>query len=435
MPGSSRFTGLALIGTGILSALVYVIVFRIGAEWYLNNRAKPIYSETTARCNAPRPSVNVFGNTSATFGAIELGTGGINAAVYSLSTSRARELLSSEASNLGVQYDQLGASLKKPYEDTPVNVADPTYREEALRAVDDYVERMRKDKIDCKHVYVVVQEAVARKYADIEHAITDRVGIVPSRMSAEDECRLTFLWIVPKKDESSALVVDVGSGNVKACTSEKASEILAQGTKTLAFATENSLKNYPSRNFNDESARAGREIENTFRQFAQANPAFRNKGNVYLTGGAVWVTATLMHPEGHGYPRPLLSLTDFKKVREIAAAAKYGNKKRLEDCSDKSEEEKRDALCLIKPPGAMSDSAEAAVSDDVAQLNRTFTPNQMISGMDIIISVANAFEISNTKKEVMFSRGARDGWMSRFVVERVAGVPMQSPQQNTAENN
>lgn len=342
------------------------------------------------------------------FGAIEIGSSGVKANVFNMTQAEVGKVISDEARENGFRYKAFDEFRRKKYDTFDTKLADPKSIPGVAGHVKQLTEDMYKDfGIPKSRIFVVASSGVGSlaHIADIRKAVADAAGIIPDVISPERECNLVFDWIVPGGRLTQAVVIDIGSGNTKACYGEteksrRSFELLPIGTKTHETAVKATLK--PGQAFDAASAAARPAIAGTVSDAASANAGLRTRKRLYLVGGIIWATATLVRPKEAGDDWVTLSVPDdFYTLRKRAVEGRAY-------ALDEAAVDKPTVLEMAKK--------------DAGRIPDVFTPDQLISGLDISIAITEALKVKSEKDAVFFARPADNGWLQRYLIEKVAGI-------------
>jgi Ppx/GppA phosphatase family protein len=346
------------------------------------------------------------------FGVIEVGGSGIKASVYDISPKQALALLSDEAATQGFRYTAFKKALVQDYQPVDTKLSTIMNWQVATDAINTFKARMQKEyNVPADKIYIVASSSVREipQFKQFQDKVRREVGTPLEAVSVEQECSLTFRWLVPGTRTYQALVIDVGSGNTKACYAEptedkdrrRAFELLPYGTKT--FETEIKKLKRPNESFAEASARARTLlIDPKIDTQSSGNSGLRARRRLYLVGGAPWVATTYTHLSEINTDWVRLSAPrDFEAVREASAEGKV-----LDPDLD----------------GIRDPAARAKASRDLAKVGTVFTPDQLLDGMDILIAISEDLHVSTEKDVVFFARPGVDAWRSRFLIEKIAHV-------------
>ena len=350
------------------------------------------------------------------FGAVEVGGSGIKGTVFRLTKEQVRSLLAEVEQERGFRYTAFEKARVKQYDDLNTKLKDPQNTNVAADYAEKLVRQMYADfAITPDRVYVVLSSGVASltHVNAIKQAIYNRTKITPGVVTASEECRLTFDWLVPGGRALDAAVVDIGSQNTKACYKEATSdglrprsfEMMPWGVKSFESKVNESKS--PTEPFEVASEGSRAELIQLVSAAASGNTGLRARKRLYMVGGAVWAAATLVRPNEALVQWVRLSVpNDFVTLRVRAVA----NRGFDVDLSQSSSEDIR-----------------AAAQKDVEKLKTTYTREQLISAMDILISISEGLHAREEKEAVYFGRPSAYGWMSRYLLEHLAEDKSEMP--------
>jgi hypothetical protein len=214
------------------------------------------------------------------------------------------------------------------------------------------------------------------------------------------EAELSIEGVVPRKHTAAAVLIDVGSGNTKGGfrDGDKGAVTFGVPYGSVTFA-DAAGKRAGKGSFADKAAALrGEVLGPALRKAIEEKPALGKRERVYLGGGAVWALATFVRPGGR---EPYLALTPD----DIAAYHK---------------------LLLASPgefpkadlSGVADEKARAAAAKEVERVKKTFTPEQLLAGAEILKGLSEEFGFKD--KKVFFARNAYLGWILAYVTEKAA---------------
>ncbi|MEI9888718.1 MAG: hypothetical protein WDN08_19900 [Rhizomicrobium sp.] len=342
------------------------------------------------------------------FGAIEIGASGVKGTVWRISPARARALLSEKAVTDNDRYTAFKRAMVEHYDDVDASLQDAANAPLVVKTVGDFVRRMQAAHIPSAGIFIVASSGAAHFAAlpAVRAAILETTGIKTDVVSPARECDFTFDWIVPRRRVYEALVIDVGSGNTKACYAERdffsdeyhSFELLPYGTET--FASLVAAQRKPGESFAQASARIRDRLVPLLRKAAADNPGLAERRSVYLAGGASWEVSTLRHPDA--VAQDWVALDVPADPAAVRAAADAGQPYALD-------------LSGIKDA-----TTGAAILKELKRAGKVFTADQLLAGMDILLAIEQEFGFSRRHAVVLFARPARDAWMSRYLMTKLA---------------
>jgi hypothetical protein len=223
-------------------------------------------------------------------------------------------------------------------------------------------------------------------------AVKDATGL--SEMEFLTPCReveLAILGLIPVADRKNAVLVDVGSGNIKGGVLDPSNQAICfsvpLGSVTYADRV---ARDAPGQPFAQAAARLRPEaLESPLAAQVRANPELAGRRLVYLSGGAVYALATLMHPESVGQERVTLSADDISDyVKRLGAGTKVPEP----DLSSIASDEKR-----------------TAAEKEVRNVLDTFTPQNLVAGAETLVALSSALQFKD--KTLIFDRTAVTAWL------------------------
>jgi exopolyphosphatase/pppGpp-phosphohydrolase len=291
------------------------------------------------------------------------------------------------------------------------------FQDEALKdtvaVVAKYAARMKKEhKIPIEHIYVVgssgLFSAIADRKDDIkanQDALADAVrkacDLSVTFITVEREVALSLAGAVPPKFTDSAVLLDVGSGNTKGGYRDGDKGYVTVsvpfGSVTFADAVK---KRAGEADFAEAAAILRKELlVPAMKKTAEGKPELRKRDRVYLTGGAVWAMATLVHPGERG-TYVALTPADVEAYRKL----------------------------LLKTPGMFpeidlstisDEKVRSAAQEEIKRVKEIFTFQQLLAGAEILKCMAEEIGFGK-EKTGYFSRNGYIAWILAYVTEKGA---------------
>jgi len=283
---------------------------------------------------------------------------------------------------------------------------------ETVKAVADFLAVMQnKHKVPKDHLYVVASsgvlasvsknpKAVATGQKALADAIRQGTGQTLDFITIDQEAELSILGIIPKQHRDASLLIDIGSGNTKGGYRVEAKKFLTFGVQfgTVTFG-EAAKKKYPDEPLPSALARASESIlRPALKSTMKEKPGLLTRKRIYLSGGSVWAMATFMKP-GDRDSFTAITAADVARYRKaLAASPKEYPKVDLESIRDKE--------------------VRTAAEKELARVKKTFTPEQMLAGAEILSALSAEFEFGEGKKQAYFARHGYLGWILAYVARK-----------------
>lgn len=224
--------------------------------------------------------------------AIEVGSKGVKARLYSLSVSDA-------GLDQSVKFKQdVNTTISASMRDGNFSAAAIAETAEAAAGL---MKQMRTLNPACTG-FVVGSSGVAKAQNrdDLAHAIEDKADVRNVEfISVEKEAEYAFIASVRPKDRASALLIDVGSGNTKiGYFNATEGRFLAMEIPYGSVSLTKRVQDQRLDNFRQGYSKViATEIRPKFQSEVQSRPGVVNRTLMYWVGGAAWATATYTHPE------------------------------------------------------------------------------------------------------------------------------------------
>lgn len=232
------------------------------------------------------------------YGAVDLGSKGTKAALYSFVTEedgRTPLVVFSKTVNTKL------VSSMKDGAFTKEGIAD------AADAVKQDVDAMKaeaaKEKIHVDTYYVVGSSGVAKSKNkdDLIAAVKAATGIDMDFVDAGQEGYYGLLSAVPLSRRPTSMYIDIGSGNAKLGCLVGSADIKSFKSAEIPYGSVSGRNEALKRNPKDLDAGLDSvitDVNSSYEDQSRDIPCLRNRQRIYWTGGAAWATATFMHPEG-----------------------------------------------------------------------------------------------------------------------------------------
>ncbi len=246
---------------------------------------------------AARPT-RVNPSTSAHYyGAIDLGSKGTKASLYSFVTEedgRNPFVVFSKTINTKLVSSMSNGAF------TSDGIAD------AVNAVKQEVDAMKaqaeQQGITVDTYYVVGSSGVAKatNKQDLVAAVKSATDIDMDFVSASDEGYYGLLSAVPLSRRPISMYVDIGSGNTKLGCLVGEADPSSFKSAEIIYGSVSGRNEAIHRDPNDLDvgiASVAADVTSSYGNQSRDVPCLRNRQRIYWTGGAAWATATFTHPE------------------------------------------------------------------------------------------------------------------------------------------
>jgi hypothetical protein len=231
------------------------------------------------------------------YGAVDLGSKGTKAALYSFVTE-------DEGRNPVVIYAKtVNTKLVSSMKDgkfTKEGIDD------AVDAVKQVVDGMKgeaaKQGIKVDLFYVVGSSGVAKatNKEELVAGVKAATGIDMDFVDAAREGYYGLLSAVPLSRRPSSMYIDIGSGNGKLGCLVGDADLHNFKSAEIPYGSVSGRNEALKRNPKDLNAgieSVVQDVNDAYEKQSRDVPCLRNRQRIYWTGGAAWATATFMHPE------------------------------------------------------------------------------------------------------------------------------------------
>jgi len=214
---------------------------------------------------------------------------------------------------------------------------------------------------------------------------------------------------MPDKYQTSALLIDIGSGNTKIGYLEDngrktVSIEIPYGTVSFSEAakkTNRSEKDYSI----TLSSMSARQLTPLLKQELTRKPAILERKPVFMTGGVVWAMATILYPEKKD---AFLNLTvdDITKFYDMAVRKKSG-------------------IFNVDHTRIKNKEARGNAEKQLNSVKNVFTADDIIAGATLLKAISEDLRLKG--RDIYFSRYG--GWLFGYI--SVAGCNIEDKKEKT----
>jgi exopolyphosphatase/pppGpp-phosphohydrolase len=281
---------------------------------------------------------------------------------------------------------------------------------ETAAAVAQFAELMRTDyKVPTERLYVVGSsglfsaieskpEAIKVNQELLADAVERASHLKMSFIDVDREVELSITGTVPTKYLDTALLLDVGSGNTKGGYRAGAGQCVSMGIPYGSITYSDLVRKRAGNGAYEVTAVALRQeiLEPALRKALEGKEGQLKRDRIYLSGGACWALATLIHPGDRG---AYVALT----ADDVDAYCKQ----------------------LLDAPGVFPSLDLSTISDpvvraaaekEIAQVKNVYKVPQLLGGAEILKALATTYDFGS--KKVFFARNAQSAWIIAYVVEK-----------------
>jgi serine/threonine protein kinase len=397
-------TGLALLGVGVYNGLNNPVSTNV----YDSNS-----TAVANRCSTKEMDTT-FGNT---YGAIEIGSKGIKAAVI-----QKLEILNNAKSPF--------KSIKHSIKEKNVDAIDPEKKNDTIKAIEKIITEMgTKNHIQCDKIVIFGSSGFDSKaksphkeelIAGIENSTGRKVDLIPHA----DEATYVFNRIVPKERREKVISVDIGSGNTKGAflKNDKALETYVVNVGTRDFSKEiqkispkTDMKKFIKTAEEQKKSVVIPRIKDVTHRYK--SELFKPDRRIYLAGGISWAMTTLINPcekeqaifreeEERVSEYTRLQMTDIDTFyTNVTRARKTLFNPDLRACTPEQKEKVKEDIRKIQ-------KSVAGPEDGV------YWDEDIIAGAEILRAVSEELKFSD-KDNIFFARYAIDALPIGYLIHRL----------------
>jgi exopolyphosphatase/pppGpp-phosphohydrolase len=336
-------------------------------------------------------TINSFSNTL--FGGIEIGSKGVKITILDVENAKKNIFTLKEfwTENVGIAK---GISVDG-------NLALEDIDAASKIVLDNYILLLSKYKVENQNIFIVASSGVGMaKNTDvlankIKELTKKELDIISSKL----ESKLMFRGSVTKKLYLNSLILDIGGGNTKGGFVELKNEDinvfypfnLNLGTVTLTEKITKTMKDKNDTNeFIDKLFMYNNELDKQVKEMYLERPEFKDKSNIYMTGGAVWAFFVL----SGNFEVDNFSEFTYEDVQYYDAVLK-NNFKKFTDLSEGNKE--------------------------AARVLRTYNQKSLIAANAIFMrALENLTDLDN--KKLFFVKQGQIAWLLSYVADSAKGA-------------
>ncbi len=332
----------------------------------------------------------VFSNT--TFGGIEIGSKGVKITILDVENAKKNIFTLKEfwTTNVGIAK---GISIDG-------NLAVEDIETASKVVFENYTKLLNEYKIEDKNIFIVASSGVG--IAKNTDALVDKIKALTNKeievISSKLEAKLMFRGSIIKKLYLNSLLLDIGGGNTKGGYVEIRNEDINVffpfninlGTITLTEKINKELVNKEDINvFTDKLRAFYPKLDADIKQMYLERPEYKEKKNIYLSGGAVWAFFTLSNNSG----KENFSEFTYEDVLYYDAIIK-NNFKKFIDLSE--------------------------TNPEMARVLKTYSQKHLIAANTILLaSLSNLGELET--KKLYFVKQGQIAWLLSYVADSAKG--------------
>ncbi len=335
-------------------------------------------------------SINIYSST--TFGGIEIGSKGVKITILDVENAKKNIFTLKEfwTTNVGIAK---GISIDG-------NLASDDIEAASKVVLENYNKLLNEYKIEDKNIFIVASSGVGiAKNTDV---LVDKIRFLTHKemevISSKLEAKLMFRGSIIKKLYLNSLLLDIGGGNTKGGYVEIRNEDINVfypfninfGTITLTEKINNEVVNKEDINaFTDKLLAFVPKLDADVKQMYSERPEYKEKKNIYLSGGAVWAFFTLSNNQG----TENFSEFTYEDVLYYDAVIK-NNFKKFTDLS--------------------------TTNPEIARVLKTYSQKHLIAANTILLtSLSNLGELES--KKLYFVKQGQIAWLLSYVADSAKG--------------
>jgi exopolyphosphatase/pppGpp-phosphohydrolase len=322
------------------------------------------------------------------YGAVDLGSKGTKASLYSFETEdegRNPVVIFSKTINTSLVSSMQGDKF------TADGIADAT---QAVRTVVDAMKaEAAKRRVDVDAFYVAGSSGVARasNKQDLADSVKAATGITMVFVDAPREGYYGLWSAVPRSRRSTSIYIDIGSGNAKVGCLVGGTDFASYKSDEIPWGSVSGRNEALKRDPNDIVAGVASVMQDVTAQYEAKSrdvPCLRNRDRIYWTGGAAWATATFTHPEREMNGWVTISRRDLERFLTALRNGTWNQ---------------RHLVFNFPPdmPAARQNEIRAKAEKEWEDVQNVFVREDLLSGVSIMEAVLNS---SNPSASIHFVR-------------------------------
>lgn len=274
---------------------------------------------------------------------------------------------------------------------------------QALNAIQNFFEVFQKDpyNLPLERIAIVRSSGVVAGFKDketleknrllLEDEIRKLTRLKLDAFSPEDEAKYTAYFVIPERDRSDSMLIDIGSGNIKGGYFNKDGLFLATdadtGTSRFAKEVDKVVKTGKS-DFQTVAKGLSRTLVfDKLKRDADNNPGLLIPKKIYFCGGLTWVLRTYTHPNDP-VKQLIVELTaeDIDKFRKLVidTPAEKLNETILAEVKDAKQREE--------------------IEGQLKKIQGIFKPEAVRAGAEILTALSEVYQFPK-KRLLYYSNG------------------------------
>jgi len=326
---------------------------------------------------------------AAFYGGVEIGSKGVKAIALELSMSN-EELYDIKE----LIRESINTTIISGVKET--GAFSPDGIEETAQAVKTLINKIKEKGVPAENIFIIASSAInsVKNRENLSDKIKELTGYNTNFLTIKDEVLYNIAGTLPGKYYYNSIVVDIGSGNTKIGYLEKVAENINVKSFEIPYGSVSLTEEAKKRGNLNKGLNEilNREVITTLEKEVQKNPAYINRNNVFLLGGAIWALTTLQKPEQIN--ESYVKLTT-KNIEDFLYNVRKNPDKALNPDISK-----------LKP------EIKQQAQKQIEKVKDVFTPDNLNSGLSLLNTISRELKFSS--KQLMFPRYGN--WLIGFVM-------------------
>jgi len=326
---------------------------------------------------------------AAFYGGVEIGSKGVKAIALELSMSN-EELYDIKE----LFRESINTTIISGVKETGTFSSDGI--NETAEAVKTLINKIKEKGVPAENIFIIASSAVAsvKNKENLSDKIKELTGYNTNFLTTKDEVLYNIAGALPDKYYYNSIVVDIGSGNTKIGYLEKVAENINVKSFEIPYGSVSLTEEAKKRGDLNKGLNEilNKEVITTLEKEVQKNPAYINRNNVFLLGGAVWALTTIQKPEQIN--ESYINLTT-KNIEDF-----------LNNVRENPDKALNPDISKLKP------EIKQQAQKQIEKVKDVFTVDNLNSGLSLLDAISRELKFSS--KQIMFPRYGN--WLVGFVM-------------------
>ena len=267
---------------------------------------------------------------------------------------------------------------------------------ETAQAVKALINKIKEKGVPDKNIFVIASSAISsvNNKENLSDKIKELTGYSTNFLTVNEEVLYNIAGVLPGRYYYNSIVIDIGSGNTKIGYLEKVSDSFNVKSFEIPYGSVSLTEEVKKRgDFNKGlNEILNKEVIPILKKESQKNPAYLNRNNVFILGGAVWALTTLQKPQQINESHVKLTT---KNIEDFLNNVRKNPDKTLNPDISK-----------LKP------EIKQQAQKQIEKVKDVFTVENINSGLSLLNAISKELKLSG--KQIIFSRYGN--WLIGYVI-------------------